>query len=137
MTHSTNYYDVLIEVAPDSTAETGVEPKVKTGSKTIARLTYEILRDNPYQFSSDDILFEVYAIRKGLSEKEQSAHRKIYFSKGQPCFRASPLAKTYGWGFHSNREGKVALFAVDSKEYLELLQDENVVKKKAMRSKRV
>ncbi|WP_262888194.1 DUF6157 family protein [Chryseobacterium gallinarum] len=52
------------------------------------------------------------------------------------CLRSSPLAKRYGFGFHHNSEGKVALFPVESKEYQQFLNDNSVKKTKAMRSKR-
>jgi len=67
---------------------------------------------------------------------EWPAERERFFSKGQPCFRASPLTKRYGWGVHSDAEGKVALVGCSSAEYLEFIADDSVVKKKAMRSKR-
>ncbi len=69
-------------------------------------------------------------------EEIQEEQRQIFFSKGQPCFRASPLTKRYGWGVHANAEGKIAIFGVDSAEYQALLIDDSVTKKKAMRSKR-
>lgn len=59
-----------------------------------------------------------------------------FFSKGQACFRASPLTKRYGWGVHSNAEGKIALYAVGSEEYQKLSEDQALKHLKAMRSKR-
>lgn len=134
--HSTNYYDVLIEVSADSSAETGIEPPLKKTTKTIARITYELLLSKPYSMTSDDVFFELHLIRNDVKPKDQSLEREHFFSKGQPCFRASPLPKIYGWGIHSDHEGKVALCAVDSTEYKQFIQDPNVTKRKAMRSKR-
>ncbi|WP_228437856.1 DUF6157 family protein [Chryseobacterium sp. 7] len=91
---------------------------------------------NPYTFSSDDIIFECYAIKNEISEEERQKEREKFFSKGQPCLRRSPLAKKYGFGFHHNSEGKVALFPMESKEYQKLLNDTSTAKTKAMRSKR-
>lgn len=62
--------------------------------------------------------------------------QESFFSKGQPCLRCSPLAKRYGWGIHHNKDGKVAIFSVDSPEYNKLLVDEKISKTKAMRLKR-
>jgi hypothetical protein len=44
-------------------------------------------------------------------------------SKGHPHLHVSPLAKRYGWGIHNNAEGKIALIAVESPEYAQLLND--------------
>lgn len=58
------------------------------------------------------------------------------FSKGQACLRASPLTKRYGWGIHSNEEGKIAIYGADTEEYRQFVLDKTVEKKKAMRNKR-
>ncbi|WP_370583336.1 DUF6157 family protein [Pedobacter sp. ASV28] len=55
---------------------------------------------------SDNVLFQVYAKRKSLVVQEMEEARKLLFSKGQACLRASPLTKRYGWGIHSDHEGK-------------------------------
>lgn len=90
----------------------------------------------PYTFTSDDVLFSVHAIRKDLLESELEEQRQLFFSKGQPCFRSSPLTKRYGWGVHSNAEGKIALYGAETKEYEDFVNDETVKNTKAMRSKR-
>jgi hypothetical protein len=133
--HTTNYTNTLIEAAEDSPVSRAQIP-VEKKEKTIARLQYEILIKNPYQYSSDDIIFECYAIKNDISEHEKQKEREKFFSKGQPCLRCSPLAKKYGFGFHHNPEGKVAMIPVESKEYQTLLNDSSVTKTKAMRSKR-
>ena len=48
----------------------------------------------------------------------------------------SPLAKRYGWGIHNNAEGKIALIAIESPEYEQLLNDPRITKIKAFRSTR-
>ncbi|MDR6461860.1 DUF6157 family protein [Chryseobacterium sediminis] len=133
--HTTNYTNTLIEAAEDCPVSQAQIPAEKK-EKTIARLQYEILIKNPYQYSSDDIIFECYAIKNDISEHEKQKEREKFFSKGQPCLRCSPLAKKYGFGFHHNPEGKVAMIPVESKEYQMLLNDSSVTKTKAMRSKR-
>ncbi|OYU82415.1 MAG: hypothetical protein CFE24_15615, partial [Flavobacterium sp. BFFFF2] len=67
---------------------------------------------------------------------EMATARKAFFSKGQACFRASPLTKRYAWGIHSNSEGKIALIAAGTDEYEKLINDPNLKKYKAMKSKR-
>lgn len=131
--HSTNYFDTFIEVAEDTKATCGIHPPTKD-KKTVAEMQYEMLAQNPYKFTSDDIFFQVFADRNDLTKAEYEQARAQFFSKGQPCFRASPLTKTYGFGIHSNSEGKVALFGMETDEYQRFLADEKITKVKAMKS---
>lgn len=133
--HSTNYFDTFIEVAEDSKANSGIKPPAKD-KKTVAEMQYELIAKNPYKYTSDDIFFQVYADRNDLTEAEYKKAREVFFSKGQPCFRASPLTKTYGFGIHSDSMGNVALFGMETKEYQKFLEDTNIVKLKAMKSRK-
>lgn len=134
--HTTNYFDTFIEIAEDCPAQTGEMPPVKGEKKSVANWQFDMLYDHPYEYTSDEIFYTVFARRKEVSSTEWEAAREQFFSKGQPCFRASPLSKRYGWGIHSNSEGKVAMFAADSEEYARFVADESIKKVKAMRSKR-
>ena len=134
--HTTNYYNTLIEVAEDCPVSSGTVPPAKEGTPSVARLQYEMLSGNPYRYDSDDLLFSVFAVRKEIPETEREEQRQTFFSKGQPCFRASPLTKSYGWGVHSNEEGKLALYGMETVEYKKLVGDESIKKLKAMRSKK-
>lgn len=134
--HSTNYYNTLIEIAEDCPIDFGDMPPMKGEKKSVANLQFEMLWEHPYEFNSDDVLFGVFALRKGFSTAELKAERQHFFSKGQACFRASPLTKRYGWGIHSNAEGKIAMYSASSDEYQKLLQDDSIKKVKAMRSRR-
>ncbi len=134
-THSTNYFDTFIEVAEDTKADSGTEPPAKD-KKTVAEMQYELLANNPYKLTSDDIFFQVFADRKDLTKAEHKQAREEFFSKGQPCFRASPLTKTFGFGIHSNSQGKVALFGMETEEYQRFVADPNIKKVKAMKSNR-
>lgn len=134
--HTTNYFNTFIEVAEDCPTEKAEMPPLKGEKKTVANLQFELVYDNPYKFTSDEIFFSVLATRKEFSKSEMKEQRELFFSKGQPCFRASPLPKRYGWGIHSNEEGKVAMFAMESEAYKKFVEDNNTAKKKAMRSKR-
>ncbi|MCW1962353.1 DUF6157 family protein [Chryseobacterium viscerum] len=133
--HTTNYINTFIEVAEDCPVSQAQIPPEKK-EKTIASLQYEKLIKNPYQYSSDDIIFECYAIKNDISESKKQEEREKFFSKGQACLRSSPLAKRYGFGIHHNTDKKVALFPIESKEYQDLLNSTSVTKTKAMRSKR-
>ncbi len=134
--HSTNYYNTFIEIAEDCPIQQGEMPPLKGENKSVANLQFDMLYDEPYQYTSDDVLFGVFALRKEFTKAEMSAERENYFSKGQPCFRASPLTKRYGWGIHNNAEGKIAMYAYGSPEYQKLLADDSIIKVKAMKSKR-
>ncbi|WP_276380735.1 DUF6157 family protein [Flavobacterium sp. H4147] len=131
--HTTNYFDTFIEVAEDTKVDHGIIPPSKD-KKTIAEMQYELIAKNPYQFTSDDILFQVFADRNDLTKNEYEKAREQFFSKGQACFRASPLTKTYGFGIHNNHNGKIALFGMETDEYQKFIKDPKVKKVKAMKS---
>ncbi|MEA5127157.1 MAG: DUF6157 family protein [Proteiniphilum sp.] len=132
-THTTNYFNTLIEVAEDTKTDHGTIPPAKD-NKTVAQMQYELLNGNPYKYSSDDILFQVYAERNDIPENEYPQAKGQFFSKGQPCFRTSPLTKNYGFGIHSNGEGKIALYGMETEEYQQLLANTAIKKVKAMKS---
>lgn len=131
--HSTNYTDTFIEVAEDCRAATGTAPPEKP-EPTIARRQYELIAGSPYQYTSDDLLFAVYAERHGVGPADLEARRGAFFSRGQACLRASPLAKTYGWGIHYDSAGKVAIYARGSADYDRLKADPSIKQLKAMKS---
>lgn len=135
-THSTNCFNSFIEVAEDCRATTGEVPPLKENSKSLARLQFELLHENPYRFTSDDVLFHAFAVKNNLGETELEAAREQFFSKGQPCMRASPLPKRYGWGVHCNEEGKIAIFGKGTEEYKNLSCNKDLKILKAMRSSR-
>jgi hypothetical protein len=132
--HTTNYQNVFIEIAEDCPATRGEIPPVKGDAKTVANIQFELVSKNPYKFTSDDVFFQVFAQRNDLTEIEYGKAREQFFSKGQPCFRASPLPKRYGWGVHCDKDGKVALVGCDTPEYRKLLNDPGLKIIKAMRS---
>ncbi len=133
--HSTNYTDTFIAVAEDCKAATGTVPPEKP-EPTVARMQFELIHANPYSYTSDEVLFAVYAARNRIAPEEQGARRAEFFAKGQACLRASPLAKSYGWGIHHDGEGKVALYDRGSEEYDRLRADASLTQLKAMRSSR-
>lgn len=135
-THTTNYFNTFIEIAEDTKVTCGTIPPSKNDKKTIAELQYQLIAKQPYVYSSDDVLFQVFADRNDLTSSELAAAKATFFSKGQACFRASPLTKSYGFGVHSNSEGKIALFPCESEAYQQFLDDPAIKKVKAMKSKR-
>ncbi|TLV01119.1 DUF6157 family protein [Dyadobacter luticola] len=135
--HTTNYQDTFIETAEDSPVKTAEIPPQKAGGKTVAGLQFDMVYENPYKYTSDDVIFGVFAKRNDISRSDLAEEREKFFSKGQACMRASPLTKRFGWGVHSDSEGKIAIYPVDSEEYKKFANDENLKHTKAMRSKRV
>lgn len=132
--HTTNYETAFIAIADDCPATTGEVPPMKGDKKSIANIQFEILKKNPYKYTSDDVLFQVFAKKNELTENELAEARAAYFSKGQACFRASPLTKRYGWGVHHNEEGKIAIYGCESPEYEQFMNDDSIKVYKAMRS---
>lgn len=133
--HTTNYYNTFIEVAEDCPALSAEIPPQKGEAKTVANLQFELMTENPYTFTSDEVIFKGFTLKNELSSNLEQ-EREAFFSKGQACLRASPLTKRYGWGVHHDSEGKVALFPMDSEEYQRFVQDPAIKKVKAMRSSR-
>jgi len=135
-THTTNYYNTFIEIADDCPISNGEIPPIKAETKTVANIQFEIIIKKPYKFTSDDILFQVFADKNDLTKSEYKEAREQFFSKGQACFRASPLTKRYGWGVHYDHEGKMAIYGADSPEYEKFSKDKTLKIIKAMKSKK-
>ncbi|MBK8047085.1 MAG: hypothetical protein IPK16_08155 [Anaerolineales bacterium] len=131
--HSTNYTNTFIETAEDCKADVGMPPPVKE-DKTIAGMQFELIHDHPYEYTSDDVLFTIWAARNHITEADMETARAGFFSKGQACLRSSPLAKTYGWGIHHDEDSRVAIYARGSDEYAALRVDRSLRHVKAMRS---
>jgi hypothetical protein len=134
--HTTNYTNTFIEVADDCPTTHGEVPPVKGDNKTVANLQFDMVIDSPYKYTSDDVLFQVYAERNGIKKADMKQAREEFFSKGQPCLRASPLTKRYGWGVHSNEEGKIAIYARETAEYKKLAHTKDLKVVKAMKTSR-
>lgn len=134
--HTTNYYNTFIEVADDCPAQKAEIPPQKGEDKTIANLQFEMIAHNPYKFTSDEVIFSVYAAKQKITGNKLKEAKEQFFSKGQPCLRSSPLTKRYGWGVHSDANGKVAIYPMESAEYKKFLKDKTLKVVKAMRSKK-
>ncbi len=134
--HTTNYFNTFIQIAEDCPVGTGEIPASRGVDKTAAEIQFEMISRNPYVYTSDEVLFEVFAIKKDISEAEKEAVRLEFFSKGQPCLRASPLTKRYGWGIHFDREGRIAVYEAGSSDYDRLSKDPSLKVLRAMKSKR-
>jgi Family of unknown function (DUF6157) len=125
---TTNRYNTFISIADDCPAYMAEAPPARS-QKSVAQLQYEMLIAQPYQLTSDDVLYAVNGKRRGISKSD-------FFAKTQPDFRLSPLTKRYGWGVHFNAEGKIALFAVGTLTYEMLVGDRSLTQLKGNRSTR-
>lgn len=134
--HTTNYTNTFIEAAEDCPVTLAEIPPLKGESKTIARLQFEMIYDNPYKYTSDEVIFMCFAMKNEIGKSEIDDARMEFFSKGQACMRASALTKRYGFGVHFDEEGKMAIYPVESEEYQKFASDQNVSHLKAMRSKK-
>jgi hypothetical protein len=133
---TTNYYNSFITIAEDCPASMAEIPPIKNDLKSIACLQFEMVSNDPYRYTSDDVIFGVYAVRNKIPHSRLNEEREHFFSKGQACLRSSPLTKRYGWGVHSNADGKIAIYPVESEDYRKLADDPGLSHYKAMRSKR-
>jgi Family of unknown function (DUF6157) len=135
--HVTNTFVV---VADDCRASSSVVPTPTSGRSTVAVFEYELLSAHPYRYTLEDLIFEVHLARNKVSRDEREARgaeiRARLFERPHACMRASPLTKSYGWGAHYDENGRLAIFARDSSEYMRLSKAEDLDVVKAMRSKR-
>jgi hypothetical protein len=140
VTHSTNYVNTFITVAPDCAAARGTTPS-ESEKPSAALLAFRLVHAHPYRFTSDDVLFAIHATRAEIPKSKQAPARKAFFAKPQACLRASDLAKKYGWGIHHDGKGRVALYGMETAEYARLatgedLESKPITVKSAMRSRR-
>ena len=133
--HSTNYFNAFISVADDCPTDVGSVPPDKQ-NPTVARMQYDMIIANPYRFTSDEVVFAVYAAKNQIPSADIDARRAALFSKGQACLRSSPLGKRYGWGIHHDAHARVALYPQESDEYRRLSQDPSLKQVKAMKGAR-
>lgn len=134
------YESTFISVADDCAAEVGeIPPAEYRGKPTQAAQEFAMLHGHDFEHTMSEVQSTIWVERKGggaLSADEQQVLRDEYFSTGRACFRASPLAKRYGWGFVFDAAGKVALVASDSPEYVAYAADNSLDQLKGMKSKR-
>ena len=140
MPEGVNYTGTFIAAADDCPVDRGTVPAERGGKPTVASLQFRMLRDHPYELTSEDVIFETSAERRRLdpdaAAEEVARLRKEFFARPQACLRASPLPKRFGWGLHFDEQGRVALYGVETEDYRRLSQDPSLVQLKALRSSR-
>ncbi|MYB76160.1 MAG: hypothetical protein F4X83_03500 [Chloroflexi bacterium] len=132
-----NYTDTFISTAPDCPLANAKAPPLRGMRKSLPRIQYELLHGSPYTYTQEDVLWLAHVIHKELPESDRTAqHRQAFFTKGQPCLRSSPLAKKYGWGFHFDTDGRVALVPAGSPEYARFQEEQDLRQLHALRNRR-
>ena len=135
-----NYFNTFIAVAADcpvAVATVPTRPAGRRSRKPAHLIQYELLNGHPYRYTQEDVLWQTHVEHKALTAAEATAQaRARFFAKGQPCLRASALAKRYGWGFHFDPAGKVALAGLGSAGYERHQNDPELAQLLAMRNRR-
>jgi Family of unknown function (DUF6157) len=138
--HTTTYRDTFIQASEDCPAQTGTAPPLRAGKPTVAGLQYAMMIEEPYAYTSDEVIFTTSAAGRALaataSKKQRQDAVDAFYSKGQACMRASALGKQFGWGVHADAEGRIAIYAIESARYRQLAKDPHIKQLRAMRSKR-
>lgn len=116
-----DYVNAFIAVAPDSGATKGTPPPVNVERPSIAWRTYQMIAAHPYELTSGDVIFTVFADRGKIPAPERPAARLEFYARSQACLRASDLGRRYGWGIHADDRGRVTLFGVQTPEYAEFI----------------
>jgi hypothetical protein len=129
---TTNYRQTFITVSPDSEVPLARTPK----PGTVAALQLDLLVRAPYAMTSDDVLFEVHAMRSGIAAADRAGERALFDAKARACLRASPLVKTHGWGLHHDDQERLAAVAIEDPDYVRLAADPTLQVVAGMRSRR-
>lgn len=79
MERTTNYTDTFISVTDDCREGIGEAPPEKTPA-TLARMQYEMIRENPYRYTSDEVLFAIHVIRSEVPAEAADAERALYWA---------------------------------------------------------
>lgn len=97
----------FILVAEDCPVTKGTVPP-DGPKKTLARIEYEVLVENPYKYNQLEFYTEVNKRR----------NRQVKLKAWM--IRRAELPKKWGWGIHINKEGKMYLIPMESEKYREL-----------------
>jgi len=119
------YAHTLIAVADDCPVHESQVPPGRSGAKTVARIHYELLFQNPGTLTQEDVQFQTWLLRQkdtdfaapDPSGPEAARLREQFFARPQACLRSSPLPKRYGWGLLFDGEGRITLCPMESAEY--------------------
>jgi hypothetical protein len=82
-------------------------PPFENDRKSIARIGYEILIEEPYKYTESEFFHELHFVRRNRPDLINKTYN----------IKLSLLVTMYGWGVHSNKQGKLALIPMESDEY--------------------
>ncbi len=99
----------LILVAEDCFVSKSSAPPLGK-RKTIARIGYEILHEQPYVFTEQEFFHELHVVRRGRTDLKLESYN----------IKRAALVKEFGWGIHRDKLGKLGLVAMESDEYRRL-----------------
>lgn len=80
---TTNYFNTFIEVSEDCPVAAAEVPSDKNNQKTVVVMQFEMIRSNPYKYTSDEVLFYIYSVKNDIPDEELSDAWNTFFSKGQ------------------------------------------------------
>ncbi|UKS29147.1 DUF6157 family protein [Paenibacillus sp. HWE-109] len=124
-----SYTNTFILVSADCPVETGTVPANKKEGKTAHLIQYELLSQNPYRFTQGELIYQVHLRHKQIPQSEIEDRgediRQALFAKSHPCLRASMLPKKHGWGVHYDKQGKIAIFPMESEAYQQFVEAGN------------
>ena len=125
---------ILITPAPDCRAPGArVPPARATPSR--ATIEYDLLVAAPYTLDHKAFSHAVHvAVARAAGRPAQSF--EDFHAKGQPCMRASPLTKSYGWAAHYDDRGRLALLDPAGADFARLAADPAQPRAAALRSRR-
>lgn len=79
--HTTNYFDSFILVSEDTKVNCGTKPPLRANKTTVATLQYDLLVNNPYLYTSDELLLKVFAERNNISQETYPQMKSDFFFK--------------------------------------------------------
>lgn len=125
---------ILITPAPDCPVTLAETPPFRA-KPSRANIEYHLLVRAPY--SLDHHAFS-HAVHRAMAEVGGKVAQTFeqFHARGQPCMRASPLTKRYGWAAHYDGAGRLALVDPASDAFARLAADQDLPQAQAMRSKR-
>ena len=117
-----NYHDTFIRVAPDCPVSEAVVPTGKREDKSIPQVEYELLAENPYTFTQEELLFAVHVRRQGIGEgdlktrRARSSSPSLVRACGRPCSRrdtaggctSTPQAGSPSWRSRATSTGRLS-----------------------------
>ena len=128
--------NILIIPAADCPVSKAARPPEKPARPTRAEIEFRLLTQAPYALDHRAFSHAVHT-EMARNAGKPALDYETFHQKGQPCMRASPLTKRFGWAAHYNADGYLALIDPDSDAFHRLASDPDLPQKPAMRTKRV